>query len=166
MSAHSAYHLVFKKAGVNEFGASTGRLTLYHSGVAFIVSDVFSGGLSSPAHSAPIPPETYHINLGIKGTADVGQLVPIPGTPGVFQLHHWYGIEAIVHAGAQVEWGHYRAALNEPRKSMPGPYRGNFLHGKTRAGNYTHGCICERSERILEQLWHLKPQVIRLVVEN
>ena len=36
---------------------------------------------------------------------------------------------------------------------MPAKHRGNFLHGKVRADDDTHGCICERSQVILETPW-------------
>jgi hypothetical protein len=161
-----SYLLVFKKTGVNAYTAATGTLTLFEDGAALITSPVFSGGVGPEGMSKPIPNETYHINLGIRGVATgTKELVPIPGT-NFYQLHHWYGIEKIDLPEAQVEWGHYRAALNEPRKDMPQGYRGNFLHGKLRPNDYTHGCICERSEKILEKLWRLPPQTIQVKVEG
>lgn len=166
MHGHSHYHLIFRVSGINEFGAAIGKLTLYHRHFALIVSDVFSGGLSAPEPSDPIPSETYHIRLDVKATASsASSLVPIPGST-FFKLHNFYGIEKIDIPEAQVEWGHYRAALNEPRQGMPMSYRGNFLHGKLRSGDYTHGCICERSESILQKLWSLPPQKVSLTVEK
>jgi hypothetical protein len=163
MAKHS-YEIVFKVSGTNEHGAATGRLTLYRGGSSMVHSEAFSGGTASPVHATPIPPESYSIKLAIRGVANSPrELLPVPGTP-YFQLHHWYGIERIELPEAQVEWGHYRAALNPPRKNMAPPYRGNFLHGKLRAGDYTHGCICERSESILRWLWLLGPLVVPLMV--
>lgn len=164
MATKSPYHLIFRIGGINGFGASIGKLALYLNDSVIVVSDVFSGGLRSPAQSRPIPPQTYQIKAGIKGTANSDRaLVPLPGTNS-FVLHHWYGIEKIDIPEAQVEWGHYRAALNEPRKDMAPQYRGNFLHGKLRPDDYTHGCICERSEQILQRLWALSTQTISLEV--
>jgi hypothetical protein len=166
MTSDAHWHLVFNIVGTNRFGASTGRLTLYQARRALLVSEAFSGGLSSPARATPIPPERYHINLRQKGVASSSRdLIAIPGS-GYFQLHHWWGIERIDIADAQVEWGHYRAALNPPRRNMAMPYRGNFLHGKLRPGDYTHGCICERSEQILRCLWTLPPRVLTLQVRT
>jgi hypothetical protein len=81
-------------------------------------------------------------------------------------MHHWYGIEKIEIEGAKWEWGDYRAALNEPHKNMPNAYRGNFLHGKVRLGDYTHGCICERSQSILAWLWSQRNEVVRVTVQK
>jgi hypothetical protein len=157
-----SHRLEFKSTGVNEFGANTGLLTLYENGKAAIVSRAFSGGLRSPAASAPIPPETYHINLAIRGVADSDrQVVPVGS---LHKLHNWYGIERIVIPGAQVEWGHYRVSLNPPRAGMGQGYLGNFIHGKLRPDDYTHGCICERSEVILARLWSLPAQTISVRV--
>jgi hypothetical protein len=69
-----------------------------------------------------------------------------------------YGIQSIQpieELGARfdftTEWGDIRAALNH---SVNGDdhFQGNYLHGKLRPGDYTHGCICERSEMILKLL--------------
>jgi RHS repeat-associated protein len=154
--------LVFQQTGTNRYGAATGTLTLYDQNKVIATSTGFSGGPSSPAKSEPIPGGTFYINLARKETATSPGAVRV--VDGGAQLHNHYGIEKIPPtlsdaAGNaydfRVEWGNIRAALNEPRPGMPQAYRGNFLHGKTRAGDYTHGCICERSERILNTLWTL-----------
>jgi hypothetical protein len=49
------------------------------------------------------------------------------------------------------EWGDIRASLDHPNNGNP-DFQGNFLHGKVRPDDYTHGCICERSEVILRML--------------
>jgi RHS repeat-associated protein len=163
-TVHSNYThlLVFQQTGTNRYGAATGTLTLYDQNKAVAQSSVFSGGRNSPAQSDPIPEGTFYINSARKETAtSPGAVRPIDG--GAL-LHNFWGIEKIPPAlsdaagnsyNFQVEWGSIRAALNEPRQGMPQAYRGNFLHGKTRPGDYTHGCICERSERILKILWTL-----------
>jgi RHS repeat-associated protein len=154
--------LVFQQTGTNRYGAATGTLTLYDQNKVIATSSGFSGGPNSPAQSEPIPGGTFYINLARKETATSPGAVR--NVEGGAQLHNHYGIEKIPAtlsdaAGNaydfRVEWGNIRAALNEPRPGMPQAYRGNFLHGKTRTGDYTHGCICERSERILNMLWIL-----------
>jgi len=58
----------------------------------------------------------------------------------------------VVSFDARREWGSIRACLNEKKGEVREAYRGNYLHGKVREGDYTHGCICERSEQILRRL--------------
>jgi len=78
-------------------------------------------------------------------------------------LKPFYGIQEIPDDvdGAEfgIEWGGIRARLNE---TTPGETREHFLyqylHEKDRPGDYTHGCICERSEVILNHLVKLNPQ--------
>jgi len=41
--------------------------------------------------------------------------------------------------------GQSEAALNHADNGNV-DFQGNYLHGKNRPGDYTHGCICERSE--------------------
>ena len=104
------HRLVFLVSGRNGFGADTGNLTLYEDGLALLTSPVFSGGITSPAGSQPIPSSTYRIRLDIRQT--VTEAHPSPEDTDN-ATHHWYGIEKIDDPGWQWEWGHYRAALNE-----------------------------------------------------
>ena len=56
------------------------------------------------------------------------------------------------HWDMQVEWGTFRARLNPTGGA---PDHGDYIHGKKRPRDYTHGCICNRSEIILNYLWNL-----------
>ncbi len=165
---HSNYTnlLVFQKTGTNKYGAATGTLTLYGNNGGFvrnniIASDtVFSGGPNSPVHSDPIPDATFYVNSARKETATWPDAVRLLDGGASGLLHNFWGVEKIPPSlgpgfNFQTEWGSIRAALNEPQQGMPQAYRGNFLHGKTRPGDYTHGCICERSEQILNIIWTL-----------
>jgi hypothetical protein len=160
-----SHHIIFRITGSNEFGADTGSLSLYRAAELQVSSFGFSGGTKSPVHSSPIPPGTYHINTQIRRVADKIENSTVR-VNGDLVMHHWYGIEKIEIPAAWVEWGRYRAALNEPRQGMAQGYRGNFLHGKDRKDDYTHGCICERSEAILKVLWSLPSQVVPVTVER
>jgi len=124
----SEYRIVFKVTGSNVSGANTGALTLYRGRDTIVESDAFSGGVNSPAKSDPIPAETYHIDLRMKGVVnsfDQTKEVKV-GSITVQVLHNWWGIEKIDLPEAHVEWGHYRAALNEPKRNTAQRYRGNF----------------------------------------
>ena len=67
------------------------------------------------------------------------------------------------------EWGSMRACLNETHGETAQAYRGNYLHGKHRPDDYTHGCICDRSEKMLTKLKNMigtGVSHIQLTVEN
>lgn len=158
------HRLVFKVTGSNIYGADTGTLTLFKGDQQAMQSAVFSGGGENPnARLLPIPTGTFRIRLDIRKIA--AAYSPQDGDT-MTAIHHWYGIEKIDAEGWQWEWGHYRAALNETSPHLPQGYRGNFLHGKVRPKDWTHGCICERSEQILQYLWALPPQHIDVKVER
>ena len=151
---HSDYTnlIVFDKTGTNEYGAATGTLTLYGKGYGDKIaeSQAFSGGVPG---KGPIPEGSFTIRLDIRDTVDPSNLRQ---TAGGTVLKQFYGIQEIPSdvGGYDVrwEWGSIRAALNEARGETRSEYRGNFLHGKNRPGDYTHGCIAERSEQILKLL--------------
>ena len=155
--------LVFAVRGTNAFLADVGSLTLLSGGKPIMQSTGFSGGLKSVAQSPPIPSGTYHIRLDIRHVA--AAFSPADGDTQM-GMHHWYGIEKIDTPAWQYEWGHYRATLNETSQHAARAYRGNFLHGKVRAEDYTHGCICERSEVILAHLWSIQPQTVTVEVKR
>jgi hypothetical protein len=88
-------------------------------------------------------------------------------------LKPFYGIQKVssdvaddngAHWDMQVAWGTIRARLNP----SSGADHGDYLHGKHRPRDYTHGCICDRSEVILNYLWNLAnpPSVISVGVTS
>ena len=163
MKPHPTEHrpkLVFKIFGSNDLGADVGSLTLYTDGKPSLVSQGFSGGIRSEVHSAPLPSGHCRVRL------DIRQIVTRVTEPANSGMHHWYGIEKIDAEGWQWEWGHFRAAPNEPDPKLPQAFRGNFLHGKVRPGDYTHGCICERSEVILRHLWSMASGSVDVEVQR
>lgn len=163
MAANHNPLIVFKVTGANEFLADVGSLTLLTDGKPVLTSTGFSGGLKSEVHSTPIPTGNYRIRTDIRHV--VAAYSEADGDIPT-RIHHWYGIGKIDTDGWQYEWGHYRAALNEPHPHMAQGYRGNFLHGKLREKDYTHGCICERSELILQHLWSMQASAVDVHVER
>jgi hypothetical protein len=147
--SHGIYRIEFVKNGKNSDNGTTGTLTLFKKNVIVEQSSVFTGGHPGPG-LVPIPDETYTIRLDIRGVANKAEITPEN------TLKPFYGIQEIPAVidgkNARWEWGSIRAALNERTQGMPQAYRGNYLHGKQRPGDYTHGCICERSEKILQIL--------------
>ena len=129
----------------------------------------FSGGRGFSI----IPNGTYTINITIPKETRGDSSVLKPADPrrpeAGRELKQVYGLQEVPkpiydEAGnalnARWEWGSRRAALNEPDPTMPIEYRGNYLHGKERAGDYTHGCICDRSEQTLDALMLLNPKEV------
>jgi len=153
--SNEVYRIELLKAGKNSANGTTGTLTLFKGSTVVKTSSVFTGGHPGPG-LVPIPDETYTIRLDIRGVAGKADIKPDN------TLKPFYGIQdipAVIDGrDARYEWGSIRAALNEPRPGMPQAYRGNYLHGKTRPGDYTHGCICERSEEILQILKGIDPK--------
>jgi len=116
-----------------------------------------------------IPDGTYYINLTIRDVADerndsserFGQLNPNFGIQqipdGIFNGPYETTYEP------SWEWGSIRARLNYPGENnprLPEAFKGNYLHGKKRPGDYTASCVCERSEIILNILLKQDPQKV------
>jgi hypothetical protein len=65
--------------------------------------------------------------------------------------------------------GQHPSPSEPSQKEMPEAYQGNYLHGKEHNVEYTHGCICEKTEQILQFLWNLdanKNSHIQVVVRS
>ncbi len=150
------YLLRFTKTGTNREGAAVGYLELYHQNARIARSDVFSGGME---HGLNVIPNGTYFILNRKEVFKISDITP-QGT-----LKPSYGIEQIPPGRVPIgggytaypayEWGTIRARLNYPGETNPGvdeAYKGNYLHGKDRVGDYTHSCVCERTEVILNIL--------------
>jgi hypothetical protein len=159
-----ALKIVFSKLGTNKEGAVTGKLVLYDGTTAILRADAFSGG---HGHN-PIDDGLYRLRLDVRGDESSNQA----NTDGT--LKPYYGIQRVGDAVAdatgqewnmQVEWGSIRARLNPTGGA---PDHGDYIHGKKRPADWTHGCICDRSERVLTHLWQLgsPPAALDVVVEG
>lgn len=100
------------------------------------------------------------IRLDIRGNAQDTSSMRFDESGGGL-LKQFYGIQQIAPTiegsngegfDARYEWGSLRAALNPFPGQKGDAFQGNYLHGKNRGGDYTHGCICERSETVLHFL--------------
>jgi hypothetical protein len=143
--------ITFLKLATNSENAVTGDLTLLDDASVIKKSTAFSGGNSFN----PLDDGTYRLRLDIRGGEDTDAANP-DGT-----LKPFYGIQKVssdvqddqgAHWDMQVEWGTIRARLNPTGGA---PDHGDYIHGKKRPRDYTHGCICDRSEVILNYLWSL-----------
>ena len=153
------YLLQFQKTGTNEYGAAVGTLTLFGNdhGKAVARANVFSGG---NGHGA-IPNGQYMLRLDIRGTASG----PSDLKPNGMELAPFFGVQDVARTiqlpggglgNARWEWGSIRMSLNHADNGDD-RFLGNYLHGKERPGNWTHGCICNRTENILHELRNLDP---------
>ncbi len=141
--------ITFIKSGTNSENALTGELTLLDGATVIRRSTAFSGGASFN----PLDNGNYRLRLDIRGD-EASDEANTDGT-----LKPFYGIQKIssdvrdsqgAHWDMQVEWGTIRARLNPIGGA---PDHGDYIHGKKRPRDYTHGCICDRSETILIYLW-------------
>ena len=156
------YLLAFTKTGVNDKGATVGTLTLYDQNKAIASgTGAFSGGADS-THGG-IPNGGYMMRLDIRGTAGTSDVLMQGG--GYATLKPFYGAQSIPGRIASpdglgyfnfgIEWGTERIALNPmPGETAP-DFFGNYLHGKERPGDYTHNCICDRSQHMIDEVLKL-----------
>jgi hypothetical protein len=131
-------------------------LTLYDQNKVAGQSNVFSGGnVPGEGFKGAIPNGNYMINLLSRGSFTAGyNFTQMSHFDGLQTIHDGSGIDKSGNSwtnSATWEWGDIRASLNHPNNGDP-DFQGNFLHGKDRPDDYTHGCICERSEVILHML--------------
>jgi hypothetical protein len=158
-----ALTITFAKSGTNTENAVTGDVTLLDGSSIIKQGTAFSGGNGFN----PIDDGTYRLRLDIRGDESTNK-ANIDGT-----LQPFFGIQKVGsdvvdangnHWNMQVEWGTIRARLNP----QAGPDHGDYLHGKQRPRDWTHGCICDRSQVILNYLWNLAspPAGIDVVVSG
>ncbi|WP_143748840.1 hypothetical protein [Mesorhizobium sophorae] len=143
-------NITFVKLGTNSENAIFGDLTLLDGTTVIQTSSAFSGGGSYN----PLDDGNYRLRLDIRGEEDTNE-VNEDGT-----LKPFYGIQKVSDhipsdqgpLDGQYEWGSIRARLNPTGGNTD---HGDYIHGKKRTKDWTHGCICDRSEVILNYLWNL-----------
>jgi hypothetical protein len=157
-------NITFNKLGTNSENAVFGDLTLLDDTTVIMKSTAFSGGNSFN----PLDDGTYRLRLDIHGDESTDEA----NTDGT--LKPYYGIQKVGTSipddqgglwNGQTEWGTIRARLNPTGGA---PDHGDYIHGKQRPRDYTHGCICDRSEVILNYLWNLgsPPTAVDVVVSG
>jgi hypothetical protein len=150
-----------------------GTLRLYKQNSVVSEAPAFSGG----GGHGEIPEGTYTINLANRGVAQgLGDLTT-PDQQGGRALRPIFGVQEIPQAvrdeqGVELdfryEWGSKRARLTPDPGDSRQAFRGNYIHGKwrTEGGDYTHGCVCDRGEGVLDALFGLpSKQVPRVPVQ-
>jgi hypothetical protein len=118
--------------------------------------------MGHPSNEPDVPNGNYEINVGHHGgnDSDEGEIVRNQGV-----LDHFAdGIQNVSdmvfdkrgsgnYFNAQTEWGTMRANLSH------GPGWGTkfYLHGRTKPGDMTAGCVGERDEKVLKAIFNLNP---------
>jgi RHS repeat-associated protein len=164
---------------VNSEGAKMGTLFVYNQDkVQMTAPGAFTGGGGNPAVNNGM----YMMRMDIKdseGPKEMNAARDNPATThGAQKIPNRYiqtdgqptntpTMDAYDVGGA---WGRGRVRLNnvdENLKIIQTPNdRGAFLHGKLRTDiNYTHGCICERSEAVFDYLWNNVNSKVPLIVQ-
>lgn len=144
----------------------TGTLRLYEQNKVIAEEKAFSGGVEG---KGPIPEGTYKMSITQADTpTGMEDLVPYGrddsgnlqyGLAPSWKLQDIPDDIAGVH-GAQTEWGTKRVRLVPDPGQEGSAFRGNYIHGKRRQGDYTHGCICDRKEGVLNKLFGLDPKKV------
>jgi hypothetical protein len=151
--ADKGYRLVFSKTGTNKYQAQTGMVKLLNNGSVVSEAQAFSGGNGHPA----IEDGVYRVHLDIRGDESTNQT---QGKAPNVLLAPFNGIQKLgdnVPDGIgnfynfQGEWGHMRVRLI-PKS---GPDKGDYLHGKLLPKNWTHGCVCDKTETVIQHLWNI-----------
>lgn len=164
------YLVTFKITGKNSEGSTTGILQVWGDRDpkkgALITSTGFTGS-SKFQGTEPIPKGNYMMKLGKRDSDGPNGFKQDESGPIPFD-----GIQAIpnnekfVHNGYVYPnnpwftnaYGNGRIRLNQTDENLnPIPMinqpAGYYLHGKKDAHNWTHGCICDKSEAIFNFLW-------------
>jgi len=153
--------LVLQKTGQKTAdGATIVKLTLYGNdeGKAIAQGTGYSGG--SASNFKTTPNGSYEINLNLRGGPETNRGVPT-GVANGAELGSFAGLQEIgkntwvgdMGYDFQRAWGTQRANLNTP-DGDPTAY---YLHGKQDPWFYTHGCTCEKDQKVLGVIFGLDP---------
>jgi len=136
---------VYQITGSNSEGAALGNLTLYGSGYGDILAQslgVFSGG----GGFTPIASGNYFIAGNRSAQPNITADGVILRTTGLQKIPNPFSAHGI-DWDASGDWGGGRARLEY------GGWRSLYLHGKVNPVNYTHGCVCDKSESVFNTMW-------------
>jgi len=168
------YLVTYKITGKNSEGAVTGTLQLWgdrnpNKGALLSVPGAFSGN-SNYSNTAPIPAGNYMMKLGNRDADGPNRLnsETNPTNPQAFDgiqkipdnaIFQYQGQNFTMRPTVTDAYGNGRIRLNQtdedfnpiPLAMQPAGY---YLHGKDDAINWTHGCVCDKSEALFNYLWN------------
>jgi RHS repeat-associated protein len=167
----SEYLVEYSITGTNDEGASVGTINVFKQQDIVASQDGVFTGTNQYSGTEPADKGTYYMNLGNRDVNGPNQLNARGDNPYPF-----FGAQKIPDGGT-VEWngktysnsvvtnaygnGRIRLQPSESVRSLNlkryGPLRQNrglYLHGKKDSHNWTHGCVCDKSESIFNYLWN------------
>jgi RHS repeat-associated protein len=148
---------------VNDAGAKMGTLVVYNQDkVQMIVPEAFTGG-NRMYGFPPVNEGTYMMRMDIKDREGPKEMNAARDNP----VSH-FGAQKIPNRHLESDgrsydvggsWGTGRIRLNEVDENLKivekSTDRGAYLHGKLNSEiNWTHGCICDKSEAVFNYLWN------------
>ncbi len=153
------YLAMFTKTYKNKEGGTGGKLVLFHQDKKVVDSQAFSGN-SNHKSTLPIANGDYYMRLDIRTTSNPVKLLNTEEGP---QPEIQWGLENFPKNGTMVyngnsklsnsvvtnTYGYSRIRLI-PAKDLGNNSkdRGLYLHGKLDTHSWTHGCLCDKNERI------------------
>ena len=161
------YLLTFQEGPKNSEGATTGTLTLYNQNKAVVVASGVSGNDNFPDMKAIIK-GNYFMNLSDRDSKGPQEMNEKKDNPEAFM-----GIQAIPHrfinypsgegtndtkGGYDIQgaYGVGRIRLLETDEDdgvSSAQVHGYYVHGKLDDHNWTHGCICNKTEDVFNYFW-------------
>ncbi len=156
------YLVTFETTGTNDEGATVGTLTVYNQNEVAVTSEGFSGG--SDWEFAEAKDGNYMMRLDIRDSdgpskmnADESNPEPAWGIQNIpentflpSESNPGYGY---VINGA---YGDGRIRLLETDGNLnisKTQKHGYYLHGKNDSHNYTHGCVCDKRQKVFKYFW-------------
>ena len=153
------YLAMFTKTYKNKDGGTGGKLVLFHQDKKVVDSQAFSGN-SNRKSTLPIANGDYYMRLDIRTTSNPVKLLNTAEGP---QPEIQWGLENFPKNGTMVYNGNSKLSNSVITKAygysrirlIPAKDLGNnskdrglYLHGKLDTHSWTHGCLCDKKERI------------------
>lgn len=153
------YLAMFTKTYKNKDGGTGGKLVLFHQDKKVVDSQAFSGN-SNHKSTLPIANGDYYMRLDIRTTSNPVKLLNTEEGP---QPEIQWGLENFPKNGTMVYNGNSKLSNSVITKAygysrirlIPAKDLGNnskdrglYLHGKLDTHSWTHGCLCDKNERI------------------
>ena len=166
----SEYMVEYTITGKNHEGASTGTINIYKQDKVVHSQDGVFTGSDNYKGTEPADKGVYHMDMSLRDSDGLQHLnskgdnplryfgaQKIP-TGGVIQFNgKLYSNSVVIDA-----YGNGRIRLQpsqDVRKNNLKRYgvnrqdKGLYLHGKKDSHNWTHGCVCDKTESVFNYLW-------------
>lgn len=159
--------VIFKETGKNSEGATTGILTVYHQDKVVLPPISAVTGNDNYRGTEPIPVGNYMMNLSLRDAKGPRRLKPDGSNPEAFggiqkipddSKFEYKGQQFPMSPTVTNAYGNGRIRLNQTDEQLnmvplDQQSAGFYLHGKHDAHNWTHGCVCDKSEGVFNYFW-------------